>query len=157
MAGVLEQVAQGITDALNGATTLSREFTAEHSFADWQDLLKDVDRLHVDVVPFFRGVTELFAQKEIQYVVPVDVAVRQRFASDQDRGDGRIPIAKVYELIELVEEIGEFFHVKRLANFDAAVWDETEVRVWYSRRDLRELRQYTGIVRVTHLVHKDLP
>ena len=79
-----------------------------------------------------------------------DIVVRQKLSvPEQDPSTGRIELAEIDVLVGLVLEIHQFFLAARLASYDMAVWDKTEVRAAYIPKHLRQHRQFTGIVRVT--------
>lgn len=148
---VLEKVATGVTSALAGAT-FSQTFTAERSYADWELPLDDdaADDLRVDVVPVNNPATELEARDQVNYTVAADIVVRKKLnVAEQDPSTGRIELAEIDALVALVLEIHQFFLAARLASYDSASWDKTEVRAAYIPKHLRQHRQFTGIVRVT--------
>ena len=148
---VLEKIASGVTAALAGGT-FSQPFTAERSYADWELPLDDdaADDLRVDVVPVNNPATELESRDQVNYKAAADIVVRKKLnVSEQDPSTGRIELAKIDALVALVLEIHQFFLAARLASYDSASWDKTEVRAAYIPKHLRQHRQFTGIVRVT--------
>ena len=148
---VLEKVATGVTDALAGGT-FSLPLTAERSYADWELPLDDdaADDLRVDVVPVNNPETELESRGQVNYKVAAEIVVRKKLnVSEQDPTTGRIELAEIDALVALVLEIHQFFLSARLASYDSASWDKTEVRAAYIPKHLRQHRQFTGIVRVT--------
>lgn len=142
---------------------LSQKFTAERSYADWELELTDYSRLHVDVVPVMndqlvdlaaRGIA---AGAKVNYTVPIDIAVRYRFGQDeQDDTTGRIPNAAVDSLVALVVDIAELFTKQRLTDFTAGVHQETRITANPVKQHLHQLRQFTGIVRVTFRVDRTI-
>ena len=150
MAAVLVDVADAITTALNGGS-FSESFTAVRSYAEWDEALTDVDTLRVDVVPVnYTERSQLVSRNAYEYQVETDIGVRKRFAvADQDATTGRIDTAEIDALVLLVEEINEFFIHDALGS-TGTVWDAVEIRAAYVREHLRNMRQFTGIVRVTH-------
>jgi hypothetical protein len=156
-------IAEAVTSTINDATlTEASELVrygieAEDSFADWDDLLEDLGVLHIDVVPA-SDETMLAARGNTAHQVAVDVAVRKRFdACDQDPDTGRIKREKIKELVDLLEEIAEIFTGKRMADYENGRWQATMITAPYSRRHLRENRQYHGVARLTFISHKQLP
>lgn len=148
---VLEKVATGVTSALVGGT-FSQTFTAVRSYADWELPLDDAaaDTLRVDVVPVNNPETELQSRGQVNYKAAADIVVRKKLnVPEQDPSTGRITIGQIDALVALVLEIHQFFLAARLASYDSAVWDKTEIRAAYIPKHLRQHRQYTGIVRVT--------
>lgn len=159
----LLSIAEAVTVTINAATLSAASevvrygVDAEDSFADWDDMLEDLGILHIDVVPV-DDETTLAARGNTAHQCSVDVAIRKRFdASDQDPDTGRIDRDKIKELVQLMEEIGELFVGKRLSNYDNAAWQGLRNTAMYSRRHLRENRQYSGIARITFVSHKQLP
>ena len=148
---VLEKVATGVTSALAGGS-FSQTFTAERSYADWELPLDDAaaDALRVDVVPVNNPETDLETRGQVNYKAAADIVVRKKLnVPEQDPSTGRIAIGQIDALVALVLEIHQFFLAARLANYDSAVWDKTEIRAAYVPKHLRQHRQFTGIVRVT--------
>ena len=148
---VLEKVATGVTSALAGGA-FSQTFTAERSYADWELPLDDAaaDALRVDVVPVNNPETDLETRGQVNYKAAADIVVRKKLnIPEQDPSTGRIAIAQIDALVAFVLEIHQFFLAARLASYDSAVWDKTEIRAAYIAKHLRQHRQFTGIVRVT--------
>ncbi len=152
---VAVELAKAVTAQL-AAATLSQKFAPERSYAEWDVDLKDEDQLHVDVVAVTTEQTaDLSSHSTLKYVVPVDIGVRKKFGPDKQNDDtGRIQIESIDELVLLVQEIHELFTPKRLTQFEAGVWQETKIVVCPATKHLREMRQFTGIVRVTFRVDK---
>ncbi len=152
-------IAQGVADQIGQINFGDEPIEAERSYADWELGLTDAGELHVDVVAVTtEQKTELVARgARARYTVPIDIAVRYRFGEqDQDDQSGRIDVAKIDGLVLLVEQIHEQFLPNRLTEFTDAVWVETKILVCPLLKHLRELRQFTGIVRVTFEAVKDL-
>lgn len=143
------EIATAVTAALNAAT-LSINFTAVRSYADWTDKLEDLDTLQVDVVPLQTVVdTQLASHAEIMYRWAVDVGVRKRFSGAEITGPtGSIEIDEIDALVLLVEEIHEHLTAERLSDYTDAAWFETQLVQAYNRKQLREWNQFTGITRV---------
>lgn len=136
--GRVSMVAQAVTDELNGAT-FSLPFTAERRYAPQYELA-DMDSLHVTVVP--RGLTVAMAGRSAgQFDCAVDVAVQKRFSSDEP--------SEIDPLMDLAEEIAEFFRGRRLAALPDAAWIRTEHQPIYAPEHMRELRQFTSVITMT--------
>lgn len=160
MAAVLIEVAEALTADLLTAVTAD-EFTGltfepEWSFADWDDDLSDLDCLKVDVVPVTYDETDLDARESVGYVVSCDVVIRKKFSQKYRRQDGKIDRDEIAALVLLVEEIHEYLCKIRLTDYDEASWKETTIRSTYSRKHLRELSMFLGIVRVSFDVSERL-
>jgi hypothetical protein len=159
---VAKAVAQRI-DAEQRNRKFSQQFATERSYANWERELKDIDDLQldecdktfVDVVGHMTTQDFSLAARGMgRYRVPVDIALRRKFGSDKQDGDtGRIAIEEIDNLMLLFQEL-HLFHAKhRLVEFPYAVWDEedggTQILVAPDRRLLREIRQFTAIMRIT--------
>lgn len=152
-------VAKGVL-AMLAAATLSKTISPERSYADWEMLLElaEEDGLRVDVVAVTtEQKTDLSSRGSSQFLIPIDIAVRRKFGVDrQDDDTGRIEIAEIDALCLLVQEIHELFTPLRLVDFTAGVWQENRILVCPIKEHLRLNRQFTGIVRVTFRVDKDV-
>ena len=148
-------VAQAVAAAL-AAADLSQDFTPERSYANWELELENADCLRVDVVAVIDKQTcVLFTRGKKRYTIPVDIAVRKRFApNEQDDETGRIDIAELDALCLLTEEIHGLFMKESLDGFDSAVWDRTEISVSPVTDHLKKFRQFTSIVRIPFVVDK---
>lgn len=160
MAGVLADVADAIVEEINSAT-LSKPIKAERSWPDWDEDLKDTDSIHVDVVAIGADI-EQEDRESVTYSCTIHVGVRYKFKSDSnDNNKGRIAREDVDAMVLLVEEIGELFpkgatQTGILSDMASAGFEEFKTGMWFNRRHLRELQQFTGIVRVTQRVNKVL-
>lgn len=148
------KLADAIAAQINAADaadfTISPNPTAVRSWAEWDEKLENLNTLYVDVVP--AGISsELNDRGELVYTLETDIGVRKRFGqTDQASATGRINASALDELALLTEELHEFFAADRPTTEQQAVWTEVEYRAPYVRKHLRELRQWTSIVRVTH-------
>lgn len=164
---VLVTVAKAVTSRIAAAVAEGEfgtaVFTPERTYADW-DLeltnidaldLRDSDKLHVDVVSHTtQQATQLSSRGTIQYTVPVDIAVRRKFGTDKTSDDtGRVAVEEIDKLMLLVQQLHVLFTAQRLVqDFEHAVWDNaaggTNIVAAPVRQHLRELRQFTGIIRI---------
>lgn len=157
-------IAKAVTAQL-AAASLSQPIQPERSYADWSQPLEreqvsDEERLYVDVVPQSTGLqVGLQTRGSNEHRVAIDIAVRRRFSQDkQDRDTGRVVIDEVDALMLLVQEIHEQFMPVRLTDFEDAAWDPdqgTRILVAPLKRHLYEMKQFTGIVRLTFIASKD--
>ena len=166
MGAVLIEVADAVSDALNGHD-FGIPFTAQRSYADWNDELADLAEVKVDVVPF-RSVPDLDSVGTYEIPVTIDILIRKHFDySDQD-SDQTIPNEIIDPLIKLVQDVWEFFapsqangaHTGRLTLTSglSAAWDSdnpARVMADYVRPHLRKMRQFTGWIRVGYVVSKE--
>lgn len=132
-------------------------FVARRSYANWRDRLEDQDALQVDVVPVNKYDPVLHDRSEIASRLSVDIVVRKRFGSSESDSDGNIAIEEVDALVQLTANIGEHYVADRVPDIDNAVWQETKVMAAYVPSHLRELRQFTGHVRITFEAYTAIP
>lgn len=126
---------------------------------DVDTALEDMDELHVDVVP---GPLEMIPDSRVSvaYTASVDVAVRYRFGTDEQFADtGKVDVSEIYKYMLLTQQIAE--EVAKPANrapssVPTAAWIGCEIRWPWVPDDMRQRRQYTGIVRATYRVAMDL-
>ncbi len=168
---VLVKVSDGITVEVNAAlgagVFTGLQFKAESSYADFQDdELDDLDCLKVDVVPVGYTRTELDDRSSVLNVTASDIAVRKKFSEAQLTQSRRIKKSEIDRLVLFVQELHEFFLRPdadegvpigtRLTAFPEATWRETNIRTTFSRRHLRDLKMFLGVIRVSYEVSKPL-
>lgn len=160
--GVEVSVAKGVVAQL-AAATLSRKIDPVRSWADWVQPLETDDTckedvLYVDVVPVATALeVEPGARGKIKYTCPIDIAVRRKFGPEwQDNETLRINVREIDAMMFLVQEIHEAFTLARMTSFEAGTWVGTKRLVAPLKAHLRDKRQFTGIVRVTFRVDRDL-
>lgn len=153
-------VAKAVVSEL-AAATLSQMIAPVRSWADWVQPLETDDTckentLYIDVVPVATAQEiEASSRSTLAYTCPIDIAVRMKFGADrQDQDTGRIAIDQVDSLMQLVQEIHELFTLARMQDFDAAAWQGTKRLVAPHKPHLRDMRQFTGIVRVSFRVDR---
>jgi len=163
MAAVIVDLANAIATELSAASTATFgvTFTAESSYADWHELLEDMDTLHVDVVPVRHEDSELADRGSTKYGLTVDVGFRKRFGtSSQSSSTGRITKADIDALVLMVEKAHEWFlsggSGRQLDSLPDAVWESTDIRATYIRSILRDKRMFCGVVRVKYAYTKAL-
>jgi len=161
----LVRVADAITTELTTAQTGGvfvglEDFAPERSYADWANDLDALEGLKVDVVPVSYEQTELVDRGTIGYLCSADVGVRKWFDRSQQGAQNRITRSAIDRLVLFIQELHEFFCKppdgigRRLATYESAVWQETKIRVTYSRKHLHSHRMFLGIVRVQYSVDK---
>jgi len=138
---VITDIADAVVAELNGGT-FSQTFTAKRYYRPIFDLAEMSD-LHVSVVP--RAMTiERADRSRNQHDVQIDVAVQKKCeAGDADELD---------PLMSLVEEIADFFRLRRLVAYPDAVWVKTENVPVYAQEHMEELRQFTSVLTLTFRV-----
>lgn len=168
---VLVKVTDGMTTEVNAALEaglfVGLQFKAERSYAEFQDEeLDDLDCLKVDLVPVGYTKTELDDRSSVLYVTSSDIAIRKKFSEAQLTQSRRIKKSEIDRLVLFVQELHEFFlrpDVEegtpvgtRLTTYPAATWRETNIRTTFSRRHLRDLKMFLGVIRVSYEVSKPL-
>ena len=137
---VIVEVAEAVKTELNGHE-FSQEFTAERHYRPLFDL-KDMKDLHVTVVP--KGVTLTTAGRDrAQHDIQVDIAVQKKVTASLDEAD---------VLMGLVEEIADFFRLRRLVEYSGAVWVATENSPVFAPEHLEQLGQFTSVLTLTFRV-----
>ena len=136
-------IADAVVAELN-AGQFSQAFTAVRSYRPQYDL-SEMTTLHVTVVP--KGVEMVtVSRNSVQHDVSVDVAVQKKLETESN--------AEIDPLMALVEELADFFRLRRLAACPNAVWMKTENEPVYSPGHLEELRQFTSVLTLTFRVVK---
>jgi hypothetical protein len=151
---VLADIADAIVTELNEAPggtfasdvedppgTWTRAFEAERLYLPVFEL-KDMATLHVSVVPKAK-VSEMTTRKATADEYQVDVAVQKQVDPET--------LAEVDLLMDLVQEIEDFFRLRRLTEYTDAVWLRTEI-VAYSMEHLSTMRQFTALITLTYSV-----
>lgn len=162
MAAVVVTVAEAVKAMIATAKTADgfsqTEFTLERSYADWELELKKATDLRVDVVAVInKQRAELDTRGSYAYTVPVDIAIRKRFAQDQqDDATGRAVVEEVDALMLFTQEVFEVFMPERLTDFSDGVWESTEILVAPHHDHLRTLKQFTSVVRLVFGVNRDM-
>lgn len=163
MSSLLVTVAEAVKDELqtgSDAGSFATEFQPVRSYPDWDWPLETPDDLRVDVVAVNTSPVDLDTRESVAYEIRVDVGVRYKFKrEDGDQDTGHITVEVVDDFVVLVEQIAEYFASSsrwRLTDVGNAVWTSSEIRVAGDVKHLRELRQFTGVVRLTFRVDKAL-
>ena len=131
-------VADSIVTELN-AGSFSIPLHAERHYVPSFEL-KEMADLHVSVVP--KGVLITKCDRHRNYHdVMIDVALQKKFSSGN--------LSEIDPLLKLVEEIADFFRLRRLASYPAAHWIRTEHSPLYSQEHWDELRQFTSVLTFT--------
>lgn len=135
----------------------SKPFDARLTY-DTELQLEDLDTLHVDLVA--AGLSTIpESRSSLEYNAQIDVAVRYRFGVLEHDTDGSIDVEEIAPYLALLEEIGEYLADpdNRRPPFKAdAVWIGNEIRAPWVPEQLRNNRQYTGIMRATYALEKDV-
>jgi len=101
--------------------------------------LPEMKTLHVTVVP--HGVEmQASGRSMVQHDYGIDVAVQKKFEKDEP--------AELDPLMSLVEEIIEFFRLRRLQDQNAVCVRAANEPV-YSQEHMEQFRQFTSVVTLT--------
>ena len=138
---VLVDIAKAVAAELNdpGQPGFCESFEAKRYYQPVFDL-GEMQDLHVSVVPKGQAVSKA-ARAATQNDYQVDVAVQKKLsAGGLDEADA---------LMELVEQIGGFFRLRRLKEYPDAVWVATENEPVFSQEHMDQLRQFTSVLTLT--------
>jgi len=135
------EIAEAVKNALN-AGDFSQDFTAGRHYQPLFDLAEMKD-LHVTVVA--NGIsTTTPGRGRAQFDCRVDVAVQKKLKTSDN--------TEIDPLMDLVDEIAEFFRARRLDAVPGAAWVRTENTALYAQEHLSEMRQFTSVLRLTFRV-----
>ena len=138
---VISQVADAVRDEL-AAGTFSIPFKAIRAFRHDQTLPEGKE-LRVSVVPNAVKVAPA-ARGVCHYDMEIYVAVSKKI-------DRAVP-ETIDPLLGLVEEIIDFFRLRRLAKYPEAMWVSTENKPMVSSEHIENLKQFTSLVTVSFRV-----
>lgn len=152
-------VAKAVASLLEAAT-FSQPIEVSRNYGE-QDAtlqLEEPSPNYVDVVAVTTKQTaDLSARSKLKLDVPIDIALRRKFpAAEQDTQTGAIVVDDIDGLAFLFEEMFLAFVKVSLPAFDSAIWQTTEITVVPDLKQLREWRQFTGVIRVTFRVDKEV-
>jgi hypothetical protein len=117
-------------------------FTAVRAYRPTYDLT-ELKTLKVTVVP--KGIEIVnITRNANQNDVSVDVAVQQKVDPDDS--------TQMDALMALVEKLGDFFRLRRLASFPTALWTKTENVPIYSPEHLETKQVFTSVLTFTFRV-----
>lgn len=168
---VAVQVAESVVAMVENSVSLTtREFTARRSYLEWDLDLKGLDspelssdeKLLIDVVAHTTGQEiEPGDRGSVRFTIPVDIGVRKKFGDTElDQTTGRVKLEEIDGLVLLVEQIALLFVLQRLPDELETVYDDNKggVKILANplRDHLREMNQFTGIVRVYLRVDRPL-
>lgn len=141
MSAELVQVAEAVTEELN-LGSFSQPVSAERSYQPLFDL-PEMSELHVTVVPGSRKVKTLGRNRN-QYDLAVEIGVQKRLSGQgNDEAD---------DLMALVEEIEDYFRLRRLGGFTQAIWIHSENSPVYDPEHLNDMHQFTSVLTLVYRV-----
>lgn len=154
---VTVEIAKAVLDLVQSATWTGNP-VIERSYGLWDLDLQDGDfevsahERRIDIVAHRTEVeSELSARPRLKFEVPIDIAIRQKLNQpEQDIATGKLNTEDIDALMGEVQRLQLLFierDDKRLPGFDGASWQSAKV-IAAPHQHLRDLRQFTGIVRV---------
>lgn len=139
MTATVLQIADSVVAELNAADFSKKNINAARLFVPNFDL-EDMKELRVTVVP--REVEYLpLDRASNKFHATVDIAVQKKFS----KGDAK----EIDPLVFFVEEIADYFRLKRLNSFVAARCVRVENSVLYSSEHWTQLNQFTSLLSLT--------
>ncbi len=138
---VIADIAEAVVVQLN-AGSFSEKFEAERAYLPVFELA-DLKNVRVTVVPKSLSIVP-GGRAHNQHDYAIDVAVQKKL----DVADN----AEIDPLLTLVDEIADFFRLKRLDSYPGAVWLKTENEPVFSQEHLDQFRQFTGLLTFTFRV-----
>lgn len=152
MASVLVTVGEAVKAAIEGHE-FGLPFTIERNYADWPEELQDITPLRVDVCAFRHASAEMETRGAIEYETETDVCIRRKFGLPDADPDQRISLEAIDLLVEFTEDIHEFLVAESLGE---ARWRDARLLWCPNKKHLRG-RQFTSLIRVSHLTSKAIP
>lgn len=143
MPAVTVDIADAILDAL-AAHAFSVGLTVARKYVPVLDL-RDIDGVHVTVVPRSVGITNA-DRSRCANEVAVDVAIQRKLPA--------IATADVDPMMDLVQEIADFLTRLKLAAVPAASWLRIANTPIYAPDHMQEKRMFTSVLTVTYIMHR---
>lgn len=141
---LITAIADAVVTDLNGAVagTFAQTFTAARHYRPQFDLA-ELKTLRVSVVPKGIAITGLMRSAN-QHDVSVDVAVQKKVnPADSAELDG---------LMTLVEQIADYFRLRRLTGMPTALWTKTDNVPVYAPEHLETKQVFTSVLTFTFRV-----
>lgn len=157
MSSVYISTADAVVAAIN-AGSFVRTFEATRGYDVTADLEGLYGQLRVDVVPAKYDQRQ-DTRSSIEYRPQIDVGIRYKFAQSDESNQGDIQFDEIDAYVELLEQINEHLRkpaYRRLPGYTAAVLLSSEIRAPWLPKHLSAWRQYTGLLRLTYSIEKEL-
>jgi hypothetical protein len=138
---VITDIAEAVKNELNDGE-FSQKFKAVRTYQPVYEL-PEMKTLHVTVVPKAIEM-EGAARSLVQHDYQIDVAVQKKF----DTGE----TVELDPLMTLVEEIIDFFRLRRLKTVSNAICVNASNEPVYSQEHMEQFRQFTGVITLTFRV-----
>ena len=161
MASVYISTADAVVTAINAgvsAGSFIRSFEAARGYDVTADLEDLYGQLRVDVVPapIPGGIN---SRGGFVYQPQIDIGIRYKFGQPDENNQGLIQLGEIDAYVELLEQINEHLRsaaYRRLPAYTSACCMKSEIRAPWIQKHLLAWRQYTGLLRLTYFVEKDL-
>lgn len=135
-------IAEAVVAEINDAGVLPGGVLAQRHYVPTFEL-KDMDTLHVSVVPRAVAIQPM-GRAYCQHDVQIDIGIQQRFQDDQQ--------ITIDALMQQVEQISDLLRAKRLAQLPGAVWLRSQNDPIYAPEHMDQLRQFTSVLTLTYRV-----
>jgi hypothetical protein len=135
-------IAEAVVAEINDADVLPSGISAQRHYVPTFEL-KDMDTLHVSVVPRAVAIQPM-GRAYCQHDVQIDIGIQQRFQDDQQ--------ITIDALMQQVEQISDLLRAKRLAQLPGAVWLRSQNDPIYAPEHMDQLRQFTSVLTLTYRV-----
>ena len=133
------QIADSVVAEINAGDFSKKSLSAQRLYVPNFDL-EDMKELRVTVVP--REVEYLPLDRvSNKYHATIDVAIQKKFS----KGDAK----EIDPLVLLVEELADYFRLKRLKSYVAARCIKVENAVLYSTEHWTQFNQFTSLLTLT--------
>ena len=140
-------IAEAVVAEINDAGVLPSDVSAKRHYVPTFEL-KDMDTLHVSVVPRAVAIQPM-GRSYCQHDVQIDIGIQQRFPPGSGPDDQQITVDA---LMQQVEQISELLRGKRLSPLPEAVWLRTQNDPVYAPEHMDQLRQFTSVLTLTYRV-----
>ena len=133
------QIADSVVAEINAGDFSKKSLSAQRLYVPNFDL-EDMKELRVTVVP--REVEYLpLDRASNKYHATIDVAIQKKFS----KGD----VKEIDPLVYFVEELADYFRLKRLNSYVAARCIKVENAVLYSTEHWTQFNQFTSLLTLT--------
>lgn len=151
---VLVDAAEAVKTAIEGHN-FGLPFSIERNYAEFDVELEALTDLRIDVCAVKHVSAGMETRGAIAYETETDICVRRKFGSTDSDPDQQISKEAIDLLVKFTEEIHEFLVAETLGT--GARWSDAKLLMCPNKRHLRLNRQFTSLIRVTHLTSKDIP
>ena len=140
-------IAEAVVAEINDAGVLPTGVAAQRYYVPTFEL-KDMDTLHVSVVPRAVAIQPM-GRAYCQHDVQIDIGIQQRLPPGSGPDDQQNTIDA---LMQQVEQISDLLRAKRLTQLPGAVWLRSQNDPIYAPEHMDQLRQFTSVLTLTYRV-----